>query len=120
MRRAFEHDPHRFRQALRKPARLHLLKLCNMFQDLDGVGAELHYLLDRAGREVDFLVTVDGKPWFTVEAKVATTTIERSLRFFLDRLRIPWAYQITLDGQQDFVQDGIRCLPARQFFGALQ
>lgn len=98
---------------------LHLLKLCHFLHDREGIGAELHYLRDRAGREVDFLVTVDRKPWFAVEAKLAETAIDPNLSYFRGRLRIPWAYQVTLDGQQDFVQDGIRCLPARQFLGAL-
>ena len=98
---------------------LHLLKLCHLLQDREGFGAELHYVRDRTGREMDFLVAVDRKPRFVVEAKLAATTIDPSLRYFRDRLRIPWAYQVTLDGRRDFVQDGIRCLPVRQFLGAL-
>ena len=47
---------------------LHLLKLCHFLQDRDGHTAELWYLRDRAGREVDFLVTIGRKPWFAVEA----------------------------------------------------
>ena len=38
---------------------LHLLKLCHFLHDREGFAAELHYLRDRTGREVDFLVTVD-------------------------------------------------------------
>lgn len=70
-------------------------------------------------REVDFLVTRDRKPWFAVEAKVSATSIEPSLTYFRDRLRIPWVYQVVLEGKRDFVQNGIRCVPARQFLGAL-
>jgi hypothetical protein len=80
---------------------------------------ELCYLRDRSGREVDFLVVVDRKPWFAVEAKLTATTIDPSLVYFRDRLRIPWVYQVVLEGQRDFIERGIRCVPARSFFGAL-
>lgn len=73
----------------------------------------------RAGREIDFLVTVDRQPWFAVEARLSATPIEPSLAYFLNCLRIPWAYQVVLEGKRDFVQHGIRCVPARQFPGAL-
>jgi hypothetical protein len=68
---------------------------------------------------VDFLVTLDRKPWLAVEATLTATTIEPSLIYFRDRLRIPWAYQVVLEGKRDFVQNGIRCVLARQFLGAL-
>lgn len=98
---------------------LHLLKLCHLLQDRDGFQTEVHYLRDRTGREVDFLVTLDRKPWLAVEAKTNETAIDPSLIYFRDRLRIPFAYQVVLDGTRDFVQDGVRCLPASQFLGAL-
>jgi hypothetical protein len=40
------------------------------FQDSQGQRVNLHYLRDTQGREVDFLVTVDDKPWFAVETKL--------------------------------------------------
>jgi hypothetical protein len=98
---------------------LHLLKLCHLLHDQEGFDVELHYLRDRSGHEVDFLVTIDRRPWFAVEAKLSATTIEPSLIFFRDRLRIPWVYQVVLEGKRDFVQNDIRCVPARQILGAL-
>jgi predicted AAA+ superfamily ATPase len=98
---------------------LHLLKLCHCLHDHDGYNVELSYLRDRQGREVDFLVSVDRRPWFAVEAKVSDTTIDPSLRYFRDRLKVPWAYQVVLEGTKDYVVDGIRCLPASRFLAAL-
>jgi predicted AAA+ superfamily ATPase len=98
---------------------LHLLKLCHFLHDHDGYGAELYYLRDRQGREVDFLVTVDRKPWFAVEAKVSEARIDPSLRYFRDRVHVPWAYQVVLETEKDYVADGIRCLPASRFLAAL-
>ncbi len=53
----------------------HLLKLCHLLEDRDGWKAELWYLRDRQGHEVDSLVTVDRRPWFAVEAKPSETRI---------------------------------------------
>jgi len=32
---------------------------------------------------------------------------------------VPWAYQVTLEGGRDFVQDGVRVVPASRFLGGL-
>jgi hypothetical protein len=98
---------------------LHILKLCHFLEDRDGYKAELCYLRDRTGREVDFLVLLDRKPWFSAEAKVSETAIDPALVYFRERLQIPWSYQVVLDGRRDFVERGVRCLPARQFLSAL-
>jgi predicted AAA+ superfamily ATPase len=98
---------------------LHLLKLCHWLEDSEGYRVNLHYLRDRAGRETDFLVTANRKPWFAVEAKLRADRADPSLRYYRDRLNIPWTYQITLEGEYDNLDDGIRCLPAAKFLGSL-
>jgi hypothetical protein len=80
---------------------------------------KLHYLRDRDGREVDFLVCVGRKPWFAVEVKLNETKPDPALIHFKRRLAIPWAYQVTLEGGRDFVQDDIRVVPASRFLAAL-
>ncbi|MBN1444060.1 MAG: ATP-binding protein [Planctomycetes bacterium] len=97
----------------------HLLKFCHLLEDAEGYRVSLHYLRDRAGREVDFLVTLDRKPWFAVEAKIRAQDIDPSLRYYREKLRIPWAYQVVLEGDRDFVEKGVRCLPASAFLAAL-
>jgi hypothetical protein len=98
---------------------LHLLKFCHALQDREGYGVDLWYLRDRAGHEVDFLVTLDRRPWFAVEAKLSKGPVDPSLRYFRDRLRIPWTYQVALDGDRDTLDDGVRCAPASRFLAAL-
>jgi uncharacterized protein len=98
---------------------LHLLKFCHYLHDHDGFNVELQYLRDTAGREVDFLLVVDRKPWLAVEAKVAETSIDPSLTYFRDRLKIPFVYQVVLEGKRDFVEKGVRCVPAKDFLSAL-
>jgi hypothetical protein len=97
----------------------HLLKLCHRLEDVDGHPVALHYIRDHYGREVDFLVTAGRKPWFAVEVKLSQTTPDPSLLFFKERLRIPWAYQVVLDGQRDIVDRGVRIVPAARFLAAL-
>ncbi len=97
----------------------HLLKLCHFLQDRDGFDVDLRYLRDRTGREVDFLLTVKGKPWVAVEAKVSGTSIDPALIYFRDRLKIPFVYQVVLDGGRDFVEAGVRCVPAADFLAGL-
>jgi len=99
---------------------LHLLKLCHFLEDNHGFRMELCYLRDQGGRnEVDFLVTCQGEPWFMVEAKKGDQQIVRSLRYFQSRLKIPLAFQVVLNGSRDYLKDGVRCLPAEKFLGAL-
>jgi predicted AAA+ superfamily ATPase len=97
----------------------HLLKFCHLMQDREGHAVALHYLRDRAGHEADFLVTHSGRPWFAVETKLGANRIDPALTYFRDRLGIPWSYQVTLEGGRDFVEDGIRLLPASTFFAGL-
>jgi len=97
----------------------HLLKFCHLLQDGEGFRTGLHYLRDASGREVDFLVTCEGKPWFAVEAKLADGDPDPALRYFAARIGVKWLYQVALDGRRDFVRDGVRCLPARRFLAAL-
>jgi hypothetical protein len=47
------------------------------------------------------------------------TAIDPSLTYFRDRLKIPFTYQVVLEGTRDFVENGVRCLPAADFLGAL-
>ena len=85
----------------------------------EGYRVALHYLRDRAGHETDFLVTLNRKPWFAVEAKLSSSRIDPSLIYFRDRLAIPWTYQVTLNGDRDYLKDGVRCLPAARFLASL-
>ncbi len=97
----------------------HLLKYCHFLEDTEGYRVELSYLRDATGREVDFLVTRDRQPYFAVECKLADQGIDPSIEYYRDRLRVPWVYQVVLEGQRDYQQRGVRCLPAHLFLGAL-
>lgn len=98
---------------------LHLLKLCHLLEDRDGFRTELQYLRDADGREVDFVVTVDGRPWFLVEAKLAETRVDPALRYYRERIKAPFCYQVVREPVDDVRVDGIRVVPAHRFLPAL-
>jgi len=60
----------------------HLLKLVYFLQDYEGYKAELNFLRNVDKKEVDFLVTIDKKPWFSVEAKLNDASVSRHLHYF--------------------------------------
>lgn len=97
----------------------HLLKFCHFLTDAHGFAVELRYVRDHTGRECDFLVLLDRKPWFLVEAKLSASDLDPSLRYFKDRLKVPFAYQITRDGDADYEKHGMRSMPGRRFLAAL-
>ena len=75
----------------------HLLKATEGWTDL-GLGAfSLHYLRDKRGREVDFLVVRDGKPWMLVEAKSSSDAITPALRYFQEATGALHAFQVVVD-----------------------
>lgn len=75
----------------------HLLKTVEGWTDL-GLGKfELHYLRDKLKREVDFLVSRDGKPWFLVEVKQADRSLSSSLAHFQSETKAPHAFQVVID-----------------------
>lgn len=72
----------------------HLMKLCHFLYDYKGYKAELSFLRNVDKKEVDFLVSVNKKPWFAVETKISETDVSKSLLYFNERLKIPYVYQV--------------------------
>ena len=96
----------------------HLLKLKHALEDQEGYRVGLHYVRDADKREVDFLMTFEKKPWFAVECKVKADAPSPSLRYFGERLEIPYLYQIHMDGEDDVLDGRVRMMPASKFLAA--
>ena len=91
----------------------HLLKWTQYQLDTQGRAVELRYYRDIDGREVDFVLTDQGKPIGFVECKWDDAEVASSLRYL--RLRFPAvpAWQVSAVGKKDFeTPDGIRVAPA--------
>jgi uncharacterized protein len=97
----------------------HLLKFVHFLTDNEGYRAELSYLRDVDKREVDFLVTIDGKPWFAVETKLSDTVLSPNLLYFQDRLSIPYIYQVIKKDKVDLLEKGGRVVSAGRFLAGL-
>ena len=97
----------------------HLLRLCHFLEDTEGTRADLHYIRDPGKREVDFLVTIDRRPWFAVEAKLGDASPSPHLRYFGSRLGIPYLYQVVLEPTRELVRDGIHVLQVARLLAAL-
>ena len=97
----------------------HLQKFTNYLYERDGYKTELHYLRNVDKKEVDFLITVDNKPWFAVEVKLSETTPSNNLFYFKDRLKIPFNYQVVKQLGVDIVKDGTRIISASKFLSGL-
>lgn len=75
----------------------HLLKAVEGWTDM-GLGKfHLAYLRDKDQREVDFIVTRDGKPWFLVEVKKRDVSVHGPLKYYQDQLKAPFAFQVVID-----------------------
>lgn len=98
----------------------HLHKYCHFIEDAYGWTMGLWHVRDRQGREVDFLVTRDRKPWMLVECKRSVDRNLGQLRYFAERLAVPACFLVTLDEADFFDRDtSVRVIPARRFLAAL-
>ena len=73
---------------------LHLLKACHYWTDAAYGDFDLRFVRDKEQREVDFLVTRDGKPWCLIECKSNDTQPSPALLRFRDQLAVPRAFQL--------------------------
>lgn len=76
-----------------------LLKAVHWWTETGPGDFALHFVRDKQKREVDFLVSRDGEPWFLVEVKAsAKAPLSPALGYFQEQLKVPHAFQVALDG----------------------
>ena len=97
----------------------HLLKLTHFLQDYEGYKANLYFLRSAEKKEVDFLLTIDEKPWFAIEAKMNDTNVSSSLYYFKEKLQIPFCYQVIKKTNVDSFIKNVRVVSADRFLGGL-
>jgi uncharacterized protein len=101
---------------------LHLLKACHFWTDTGQGEFDLFYVRTRDGKEVDFLVTRDKKPWLLLECKSSESEPSPELRYFTELLRPPFSVQLV--GIPDFYKEfpqlgGIKAIGYERFFAQL-
>jgi predicted AAA+ superfamily ATPase len=73
----------------------HLLKSVHWWTDRGLGNFGLYFLRDKTGREVDFLVAKDNKPWFLVEVKSSNgRDLNPALEYFQTQTRARHAFQV--------------------------
>ncbi len=97
----------------------HLLKFVHFLQDFEGYKINLNFLRNVDKKEVDFFVSLDGKPWFTVEAETNDTNISPTLHYYLEKLNIPFSYQVVKKSGIDWYSKGVRVVSADRFLCSL-
>ena len=93
----------------------HLMKLAHFLYDFEGYKSDLFYLRSAEKKEVDFLFTIDGKPWFAVEVKVNETNVAPTLLYYKHKLDIPYCYQVVRKPGVDILKDDVRVVSADRF-----
>ncbi len=97
----------------------HLLKLTHFLYDYEGYKTELNFLRNVDKNEVDFLVTINKKPWFGVEVKLNNENISNPIKYFKEKLKIPFMYQVIKKKNVDTFKNGVRVISADKFLSAL-
>jgi len=78
----------------------HLLKAVHYWSDTGSGDYGLYFLRDKEKREVDFLVSKNGEPWFIVEVKTSMNQpLSASLEVFSKQLNLDHVFQVAIDAE---------------------
>lgn len=84
---------------------------------------DLFFLRDKSQREVDFLVSKEGKPWFLVEAKTSSQALSPALKYYQEKTGAPFAFQVTKNmdyiDYDCFSKEGCFVVPALTFLSQI-
>ncbi len=80
---------------------LHLMRLIDWGRDVLGEKLELRYFRHREGAEVDFILLRNRVPWVAIEVKIQEQEISPSLKYFVERVKTPFAFQVFLKGGKE-------------------
>ncbi|MBN2381825.1 DUF4143 domain-containing protein [bacterium] len=91
----------------------HLLRYCHWCEDVEGEKIELRYFRDTVGHEVDFILLKKRKPWLAIEVKLNKSTLDKNMKYLLERVQFSHAYQLTLSSEYDYKLPDINGCPVR-------
>jgi len=100
------------------------MRLGHWLADEHGEHTDLRFFRDRAGHEVDAVLFRGRKPWMAVEVKLDDRPLDAGLRYLVERMEIPWAFQVSLRGRVDrriaeLGSRGVRMTTASRFLANL-
>lgn len=101
----------------------HLKKSVDFWNESGKGDFEMYFLRDKRQREVDFLITKDGKPWIMVEAKTSEQSMSSSLHYYRELTGSPFVFQVTKNMKyvdyDCFSKEGIFIVPSSTFLSQL-
>lgn len=97
-----------------------LLKELHRAQDVEGEELNLHYIRDKDGREIDFLITRDRQPWMMIEVKWSDAMPSANFKRFLVGEALCRVQVVGELEQNKSYPDGLRIEAARHFLAAIQ
>ena len=96
-----------------------LLRWCDFAQDWGQEKLRLHFIRDKEKREVDFLLTLDGKPQLLVEAKLSHLQPSAALQYFAGKLGGIPKMMVVANASNPGTSAGVRILPASIFLSEI-
>ena len=95
-----------------------LLKEIHRYQDVEGEEMDLHYIRNKEGQEIDFLITYDKKPWQLVEVKWKDESLSPNFKRFLIDEPLRRVQVVGELAQSKSFPGGVRIEPAKDFLTA--
>lgn len=97
----------------------HLLKKINFLEDYEGYRMQLHFIRDKEGREIDFVITKDKKLESLIEAKWSEDDISKNLVYYSERLKPKQSLQLVANLKREYKKNKIEVLSAKTFLSNL-
>lgn len=85
----------------------HLLKRLHFIEEYFGYRCSLHYVRDRDGREVDFVMVIDKKVIELIEVKLSKSNPSSALKYYREKLKPKKTVQIVGELKTSFDDHGI-------------
>jgi len=92
-----------------------LLKEAHRLEDVEGEKLQVHFIRNKDGREVDFLITSNQRPEHLIEVKWADEKLSTSLQRFLSNEQLGRTQVVAELKQAKSYPTGERIVPAREF-----
>ena len=96
-----------------------LLKETHRAQDVDGADLDLHFIRNKEGQEIDFLVTREKQPWQLVEVKWQDDKLSPNFKKFLATQSLSRTQIVGELAQSKSFPGGERIEPAKDFLANL-
>jgi hypothetical protein len=96
-----------------------LLKEVHLLEDVEGEKLDLLFIRDKDEREIDFVITRNGKPHHFMEVKWADSNLSANLQRFLSNQSIKRTQIVAELEQVKSFPSGERIVPARRFLSDL-